>query len=76
MHGVGCLWPGVIVQQYGSSSRFPDMMLAPFTTTSWQRISAGDVPFSCRNLITLHTSMCDHVSASPVILQLMMGQYD
>jgi hypothetical protein len=34
------------------------------------------VPFWCRNLITLRTSMFDHVSAIPAILQLMLGQYD
>jgi hypothetical protein len=34
------------------------------------------VPFSRRNLIILRTSMFDHVSASPAILQLMLGQYD
>jgi hypothetical protein len=43
---------------------------------SWWWISAGNVPFSRRNLITLRTSMSDHVSASPAILQLMLGQYD
>jgi hypothetical protein len=50
--------------------------LAPYTSTSWRWISAGDVPFSRRNLITLLTSMFDHISASPAILQLMLGQYD
>jgi hypothetical protein len=55
---------------------FCDMTLAPYTTTSWQWISAGDVPFSRRNLITLRTSMFDHVSVSPAILQPMLGQYD
>jgi hypothetical protein len=52
------------------------MMLAPYTSTGWQWISAGDVPFSRRNLVTLHTSIFDHVSTSPAILQLMFGQYD
>jgi hypothetical protein len=32
--------------------------------------------FSGKNLITLRISMFDHVSASPAILQLMLGQYD
>jgi hypothetical protein len=52
------------------------MILASYTSTSWQWISAGDVLFSHRNLITLRTSMFDYVSASPTILQLMLGQYD
>jgi hypothetical protein len=55
---------------------FRDMALAPYTSTSWRWISAGDVPFSRRNVITPRTSMFDHVSASPAILQLMLGQYD
>jgi hypothetical protein len=55
---------------------FHDMTLAWYTSTSWRRISAGDVPFSHRNLITLRTSMFRHVSAGPSILQLMLGQYD
>jgi hypothetical protein len=49
--------------------------LAPYTWTILRWISAGDVPFSRRNLITLRTSMFDHVSASPAILHLMLGQY-
>jgi hypothetical protein len=55
---------------------FRDMTLAPYTSKSWRWISAGHVPFSRRNLITLRTSMFYHVSASPAILQLMLGQYD
>jgi hypothetical protein len=55
---------------------YHDMTLAPYTSTSWRWISAGHVPFSRRNLITLRTSMFDHVFASPAILQLMLGQYD
>jgi hypothetical protein len=50
-----------------------DMTLA---STSWRWISAGDIPFSRRNLLTLRTSMFDHISASPAILQLMLGQSD
>jgi hypothetical protein len=62
------------VQQTQTCFRY--MKLAPYTSTSWQWISAGDVPFSRRNLITLLNSMFGHVSARPAILQLMLGQYD
>jgi hypothetical protein len=68
MHAVGCVWPGIIVQQYDVS------LQQPISTSQWWS-SAGGVPFSRRNLITLCTLMFDHVSSSPAILQLM-GQYD
>jgi hypothetical protein len=54
---------------------FHDITLALYNSTSWRWISAGDVPFSHTHLITLRTSMFDHVSASPATLQLMLGQY-
>jgi hypothetical protein len=45
---------------------FHDMTLAPYTS-SWWWISADEVPFSHKSLITLLTLMFDHVSASPAI---------
>lgn len=46
-----------------------------YISTRWW-ISAGDVPFRCRNLITLCTSTFNHVSINAAILQLMLGDYD